>query len=142
MFGSLVLLSGCAATVNLEAAPDSNDPLCAEVMVRLPDVLGEHQQRPTNSQATAAWGDPTAVILRCGLEPVTVSTLPCVTAGGVDWLVDDAQAPNFRFISYARDPGVEVIVDSQVASGVTSLEQLARAVEQIPASTICTELTG
>ena len=142
MFGSLVLLSGCAATVNLEAAPDSNDPLCAEVMVRVPDVLGEHQQRLTNSQATAAWGDPTAVILRCGLEPVTVSTLPCVTAGGVDWLVDDAQAPNFRFISYARDPGVEVIVDSLVASGVTSLEQLARAVEQIPASTICTELTG
>lgn len=142
MFGSLVLLTGCAATVNLEAAPDSNDPLCAEVMVRLPDVLGEHQQRLTNSQATAAWGDPTAVILRCGLEPVTVSTLPCVTAGGVDWLVDDAQAPNFRFISYARDPGVEVIVDSLVASGVTSLEQLARAVEQIPASTICTELTG
>lgn len=142
MFGSLVLLTGCAATVNLEAAPDSNDPLCAEMMVRLPDVLGEHQQRLTNSQATAAWGDPTAVILRCGLEPVTVSTLPCVTAGGVDWLVDDAQAPNFRFISYARDPGVEVIVDSLVASGVTSLEQLARAVEQIPASTICTELTG
>lgn len=142
MFGSLVLLSGCAATVNLEAAPDSNDPLCAEVMVRLPDLLGEHQQRLTNSQATAAWGDPTAVILRCGLEPVTVSTLPCVTAGGVDWLVDDAQAPNFRFISYARDPGVEVIVDSLVASGVTSLEQLSRAVEQIPASTICTELTG
>ena len=142
MFGSLVLLTGCASTVNLEAAPDSNDPLCAEVMVRLPDVLGEHQQRLTNSQATAAWGDPTAVILRCGLEPVTVSTLPCVTAGGVDWLVDDAQAPNFRFISYARDPGVEVIVDSLVASGVTSLEQLARAVEQIPASTICTELTG
>jgi uncharacterized protein YceK len=134
------LISGCASTVNLQAAPNSNDPLCAEVMVRLPSTVGEHQQRYTNSQATAAWGDPAAVILRCGLDPVEVSALPCVSAGGIDWLVDDSQAPSFRFISYARNPGVEVIVDSQVASGITSLEELAPAIRTIPASKVCTEL--
>lgn len=135
-------LSGCAATVNLEAAPNSNDPLCAEVMVRLPSALAEHEMRTTNSQATSAWGDPAAVLLRCGLDPVEASQLPCVTAGGVDWLVDDSQAPSYRFISFARNPGVEVIVDSLSASGVTSLEQLAPAVRQIPESKICTELAN
>lgn len=139
---ALSLLTGCAATVNLEAAPNSNDPLCAEVMVRLPSSLGEHQKRLTNSQATAAWGDPAAVILRCGLEPVEISELPCVTAGEIDWLVDDSLAPSYRFITFARDPGVEVIVDSLVASGVSSLEQLAPAVRQIPATNFCTELTN
>jgi hypothetical protein len=134
----LLALSGCASTVNLEPAEGSNDPACAEVMVRLPSQLGGLEERYTNAQATAAWGDPAAVLLRCGLEPVEVSPLPCVTAGGIDWLVDDALAPSYRFISYARYPAVEVIVDSDNASGITSLEGLSGAVAQLPATRACT----
>ena len=134
---ALLTLSGCAATVNLEPAEDSNNPGCAEVMVRLPSQLGGLQERYTNAQATAAWGDPAAVLLRCGLEPVEVSTLPCVTAAGIDWLVDDSLAPSYRFISYARFPAVEVIVDSDNASGITSLEGIAGAVAQLPATKAC-----
>ena len=134
---ALLTLSGCAATVNLEPAEDSNNPGCAEVMVRLPSQLGGLQERYTNAQATAAWGDPAAVLLRCGLEPVEVSTLPCVSAGGIDWLVDDSLAPSYRFISYARFPAVEVVVDSDNASGVTSLEGIAGAVAQLPATKAC-----
>jgi hypothetical protein len=137
-----LLLTGCSATVSLEPAAEANDPNCAEVMVRLPQELGEHFERLTNAQATAAWGDPTAVILRCGLEPVVVSDLPCVTAGEVDWLVDDSLAPNYRFTSFARFPAVEVIVDSERASGVTSLELLSRAVSQIPATAYCSAIGG
>jgi hypothetical protein len=139
LFASLALLtlSGCAATVNLEPAEDSNNPGCAEVMVRLPSQLGGLQERYTNAQATAAWGDPAAVLLRCGLEPVEVSTLPCVTAAGIDWLVDDSLAPSYRFISYARFPAVEVVVDSDNASGITSLEGIAGAVAQLPATKSC-----
>ena len=129
---ALLTLSGCAATVNLEPAEDSNNPGCAEVMVRLPSQLGGLQERYTNAQATAAWGDPAAVLLRCGLEPVEVSTLPCVSAAGIDWLVDDSLAPSYRFISYARFPAVEVVVDSDNASGITSLEGIAGAVAQLP----------
>lgn len=139
---SILLLSGCTATVNLEAAEDSNNPACAEVMVRLPDTLGEHQQRFTNSQATAAWGDPSAVLLRCGLPEVTISELPCVTAGDFDWLVDDAQAPSYRFISYATSPAVEVIVNSDVASGVTTLETLEAAVSVIEQTKRCTSINN
>ncbi|MFZ8888219.1 MAG: DUF3515 family protein [Aquiluna sp.] len=134
---ALLTLSGCAATVNLEPAEDSNNPGCAEVMVRLPSQLGGLQERYTNAQATAAWGDPAAVLLRCGLEPVEVSTLPCVTAAGIDWLVDDSLAPSYRFISYARFPAVEVVVDSDNASGITSLEGIAGAVAQLPATKAC-----
>ena len=138
----VLLLAGCTPIVNLGAAEFSNDPACAEVSVRLPDQLGELEKRQTNAQATGAWGDPAAVLLRCGLEGVEVSTLPCVTAGKVDWLVDDSDAPNYRFISYARFPAVEVIVDSKNASGITALEGLGQAVSQIPATKVCTTVTN
>jgi hypothetical protein len=138
----VLLLAGCTPIVNLGAAEFSNDPACAEVSVRLPDQLGELEKRQTNAQATGAWGDPAAVLLRCGLEGVEVSTLPCVTAGEVDWLVDDSDAPNYRFISYARFPAVEVIVDSKNASGITALEGLGQAVSQIPATKVCTTATN
>jgi hypothetical protein len=138
----VLLLAGCTPIVNLGAAEFSNDPACAEVSVRLPDQLGELEKRQTNAQATGAWGDPAAVLLRCGLEGVEVSTLPCVTAGEVDWLVDDSDAPNYRFISYARFPAVEVIVDSKNASGITALEGLGQAISQIPATKVCTTVTN
>ena len=134
---ALLTLGGCATTVNLEPAANSNDPGCAEVMVRLPSQLGGLQERYTNAQATAAWGDPAAVLLRCGLEPVEVSTLPCVSAAGIDWLVDDSLAPSYRFISYARFPAIEVVVDSNNASGITSLESIAGAVAMLPTTKAC-----
>ncbi len=139
---AIPLLAGCAATVNLEPAELANDPACAEVSVRYPASIGDLAQRYTNAQATSAWGEPAAVIARCGLEPVEVSQLSCVSAGGVDWLVDDSKAPNYRFISFARNPAVEVIVDSNQASGVSALEALAGAVSEIPASKVCTEITN
>jgi hypothetical protein len=141
LFLLIPMLSGCATTVNLEPAPLSNDPACAEVSVRYPDVIADLPQRNTNAQATSAWGQPTAVIARCGLENVEVSTLVCVTAGEVDWLVDDSSAPKYRFISFARNPAVEVIVDSEVISGVSALEALSSAVSKIPATKTCTELS-
>lgn len=134
----ILLLTACAPLVSLEAAEEANDPACAEISVRVPDEIGPHERKYTNAQATAAWGTPTAIIYRCGLEPVEASALPCVTAGGVDWLVDDSQAPSFRFITFGRSPATEVIVDSEEASGITALEELAPAVSAIPASKFCT----
>lgn len=130
-------LSGCSPTVSLEPAADANNPGCADVIVRLPDGVDGQERRTTNAQSTAAWGNPTKVILRCGIEPVEISTLPCVTASGVDWLVDESAKPSFRFISFGRDPAVEVIVDSENAVGVNALESLAPAVQSIEASKRC-----
>lgn len=130
-------LSACAPTVNLEVAPLANDPACAEVSVRLPDVVAEQTKRASNAQSTAAWGNPAAVIMRCGLEPIAASTLTCVTAGDIDWLVDDSAAPSYRFITFGRSPATEVIVDSSVVAGVTALEELAGAVQNIEATKYC-----
>jgi hypothetical protein len=81
-----------------------------------------------------------SVILRCGLEPVEASTLPCVTAGDSDWLVDESNAPSFRFISFARYPATEIIIDSTKLAGVTVLEQLSSTIGILPATKRCTEL--
>jgi hypothetical protein len=135
------VLTGCSQAVNLEAAEFANDPSCAEVSVRLPDQIGEFSQRYTNAQATSAWGEPTAILFRCGLEPVMVSALPCVTASEVDWLVDETNAPSFRFISFGTTPAVEVIVDSEQASGATALDSVAQAVMKLPVSAKCTVAT-
>jgi hypothetical protein len=140
--GALVFLTGCAPMVVLEPADQANDPECAEIIVRLPDELAGEQKRRVNAQSTAAWGEPVSVILRCGLEPVEVSPLPCVSASDIDWLVDDTNAPSFRFISYARFPATEVIIDSTKLAGVTVLEQLAGSVGVLPATKRCTELTN
>jgi hypothetical protein len=130
-------LSGCSPTVSLEPAADANNPGCAEVIVRLPDVVDGQERRTTNAQSTAAWGNPATIILRCGIEPVEISTLPCVTSSGVDWLVDESAKPSYRFISYARTPALEVIVDSEKAVGVNTLDSLASAVSSIEATKTC-----
>jgi hypothetical protein len=139
---SLALLTACAPTVVLDPAADANNPECAEIVVRLPDSLADQPKRTVNAQSTAAWGEPVAIILRCGLEPVEVSPLPCVSASDVDWLIDDTNAPSFRFISYARTPATEVIIDSTVVAGITVLEQLAGSVGVLEPSKRCTEITN
>ncbi len=134
---SALLLSGCASTVNFSPAPDANNPACAEVTVRLPSDIEGMAKRVTGAQATGAWGDPAHILLRCGLPAVYASTLQCVKASGVDWLVDDSKAPSFRFITFGRKPAVEVIVDSRVASGASVLDALAPSVQFLPVTRTC-----
>jgi hypothetical protein len=128
--------------VPLEPAEQANNPECAEIIVRLPDELAGLAERRVNAQSTAAWGEPAAVILRCGLEPVEVSALPCVTATDIDWLVDESEAPSYRFISYARSPATEVIIDSTTVAGVTVLDELAASIGVLDATKRCTEVTN
>jgi hypothetical protein len=135
-------LSACSANVSLEAAADSNNPACAEVSVRLPDTVALQVKRVTDAQATGAWGNPTSVILRCGLPAVEVSTLPCVTASGVDWLVDDSKKPSYRFITFGRKPATEVIVDSRKVAGVSALSDLSAAIQSIAATKHCSSVTN
>jgi hypothetical protein len=66
-----------------------------------------------------------------------VSELPCVTAGGVDWIVDESGKPNYRFVSFGRTPATEIIIDSEKVSGATVLEDLGQAVQFTPSSKKC-----
>ncbi|MCK8477437.1 MULTISPECIES: DUF3515 family protein [Microbacterium] len=102
------VLSGCATTVHLEPADDANNPACASVSVLLPDNVAGLDRVWTDAQATGAWGEPTAVALRCGVEPPAPSALVCTTLGGVDWLVLEQEEERQRLVTYGRDPAVEL----------------------------------
>ena len=137
---ALGALTGCAQTVTLEPAADAKNAGCAEVMVRL-DAVGDLPLRETNAQATAAWGSPASVLLRCGVAiPDRASTLPCVLVDDVYWLRDDADAPNYVFTTYGRDPATEVIVNRDVISPGSALFDLVDAVSATTETAKCTEI--
>lgn len=133
----VTLLAGCASPVPLQSAEGANDPACAEVMVRLPDSVAGLARRTTNAQSTGAWGEPAAVILRCGLPETGPSELPCFTVNGIDWLRDDSKAPIYTFITFGRSPATELVVDSNNASGVDAVDAVGTAVGAIPATSKC-----
>lgn len=132
------VLTGCSSSVTLEPAALSNDPRCADVIVRLPSTVDGQERRWTDAQATGAWGDPSAVLLTCGLEPPGPSTLRCITVSGVDWLVDETESPRFRLTTYGRSPAVELYVDNTVVSPNDVLAALAGSVGQLPKNAQCT----
>jgi hypothetical protein len=133
-----VLLAGCTPVIALQPADDAVNPLCADVIVHLPQTVGKLPARETDAQATAAWGEPASVLLRCGVAvPPPTAQFPCVTVDGVDWLRDDTDDPRFVFTTYGRDPAVEVIIDSKNVSGVAALTDLSNAISGIPAEGKC-----
>ena len=117
-------LTGCTTTVDLDPAAGANDPACAEVSVRLPATVDGQPRRWTDAQATGAWGDPSAVLLRCGVEPPGPTEAKCITLGGVDWVVDESQAPRYLVTTYGRTPAVEVFIDNEAVSPNEVLTQL------------------
>ncbi|WP_396641228.1 DUF3515 family protein [Microbacterium sp.] len=140
---SAALLSGCTSPVAMQPAPSANDPLCAEVSVRLPETLDGKERRQTDAQATGAWGDPAAVLLTCGIEPPGPTTLPCSTVDGVDWIIEDLGDFRFRVTTFGRTPAVELYLDTNVDTGVSSavvLEALASSVGRLPIDGACTDV--
>ncbi|MDR2997849.1 MAG: DUF3515 domain-containing protein [Microbacterium sp.] len=135
-----LVLSGCSQTVSLEPAKDANNPLCAEVTVRLPDAVAGQDRRWTDAQATGAWGDPTTVLLSCGVAvPGPTAELQCVTLEGIDWLVDPKQEPWMRMTTYGRDPAVQVFVDTTKVSADAVLANtgIVSGVQSIPKTSQC-----
>jgi hypothetical protein len=161
------LLAGCAQGVGVAVAPDAANPDCARVVLALPESLGDGlEQQRTTSQATSAWGTPSdPVTLRCGVEVPGPTTEQCVTmetAGGtsIDWLVRadaepaDAQtadgadadslatdpgSSDWTFVTYGRDPAVEVHVPASVVAerSTSFLDALSTAVSQVEATRSC-----
>ncbi len=141
--GIVLATAGCSPVVPMDAAADAESADCAAVSVRLPDMLAsgssaEQAERETNAQGTGAWGSPASVLLRCGVTPPGPTTDRCVSVDGVDWVIDESDAPRFRFTTYGRTPAVEVLVDNEVVSGTTVIAELSPAVSIIPATGECT----
>lgn len=133
-------LSGCSPIVAMQPADDANNPDCAAVIVRLPDTVGGLERRQTDAQSTAAWGEPDAVLLRCGVTVPAASELPCIDKG-IFWLRDDSAETFWRFTTFGRDPAIDVVVDRDIASGPgVVLEELENAVSFTPENGLrCTD---
>lgn len=135
---ALTVLSGCASVASVDAAPDAANPLCADMMVVLPEVIGDAERRTTTSQATSAWGDPSQVILRCGVEVPGPTTDPCVSVNDVDWIAHEDKSSNiWTLTTYGRTPATEVVLDPNVIPSSTVLATLSDAAQRIPASGAC-----
>lgn len=131
---ALLALAGCARAISLPPADEASDPGCAEVIVTLPESIGgeggleELERRTTTAQGTAAWGDPSAVTLRCGMPVPAPSTQQCVSVGGVDWLQVAQEEGVFTFVSYGREPATEVVIDTTIVTGATALDAVSGSV--------------
>ncbi len=125
-------LTACSTTVPMEPAPDAAAEACANLTVRLPDSVAEQPRRWTDAQATGAWGSPATVLLTCGVPVIAASELACQTVDGVDWLVDDAEAPRYRLTTFGREPAAEIYVDYDVVSGFDAAMSLSAAIKQLP----------
>jgi len=133
-------LTGCSTTVSMQPAEAANDPVCADVSVRLPGSLAGESRRWTDAQATGAWGEPAAVLLTCGVTPPGPTETRCITIGGVDWIVDESEAPRYLITTYGRTPAVEVFIDNEVVSSNDVLDRLGPIVSgAIPAERSCVE---
>jgi hypothetical protein len=72
-------------------------------------------------------------VLHCGVAvPAPTAELPCYTIDGIDWLVDDTDAPTYVLTTYGRDPAVSVAMDSTVVASSTVLDELSGAVSWLP----------
>lgn len=132
----VLAVGGCAAAVPAQVAPHATDPVCASVVLAMPDSLGDGlPQRDTTAQATTAWGDPAApLVLRCGVEPLGPTTERCQTVetpGGpsVDWVIVEGD-DGWTFTTYGREPAVELHVPAAVAAerSTAFVDQLGPAV--------------
>lgn len=139
---SLAALTACTSPVQVPVAEHAADPVCAQVVLSLPDELGDQPRRRTSSQATAAWGTPPeAIVLRCGVPTPPPTTDPCVNLSlpdgtSIDWIaVEDSATGGWTFTTYGRDPAVEVELPPGQPSSV--LLDIARAVSHSPAHRQC-----
>lgn len=106
-----LLFSACSATTSssrVTAAPEAASPACATALAAAPATVADLPRTPVPVVGARSWGGP-AMILRCGLPPHPPTTKPCLGVNGIDWVVDTERDP-FVFVSYGRDPAVELRV--------------------------------
>lgn len=132
-------LAGCTQTVPVAAGPSATDPACAQLLVALPDRIGEGTRQETTSQSTAAYtvGGQVSLTLRCGVAEPGPTTDPCTTVGQVDWVVagDDTIV---SYLSYGRRPAVEVSVPTEGQDGVdTALNAVSGTMSGWPVTASC-----
>ena len=129
-------LTSCSPVVDVTPAKDAANAACAPMMLALPDAIGDAKLRKTNAQATAAWGDPSMVILRCGVNVPGPTTDRCVSVNGVDWVIKEGN-PVWTLTTFGREPATEILMDPNKISSATVLADLSAPALKIKATRNC-----
>lgn len=138
--GALVALattqSACSLPPVQAQPPDKADSTaCRRVAQAWPSTVSGLEPYPvtTPSDAVRAWGErpESAVIARCGVTSPGPTTNTCFAADGVDW-VQRNLSDGHQFVTYGREPAIEVLLPSGAHLDGSSLAAFARAAEKIP----------
>lgn len=107
-------------------------------MMAMPESISEQDQRQTTSQGTTAYGEPAALVVRCGVTPPQPTTEMCSRVNGVDWIIRETDEPNqWQATTYGRDPAFEVTFDTTVVPSSTALIDLVSAVSTVDQDREC-----
>jgi hypothetical protein len=141
MTALVVVLAGCGSDGDgsgggtggeVKAAPHAEDPACTALSGRLPAKVLDRPRGALEVAGAADWGDP-AIVLRCGVPAPAPTTDPCLDVDGVAWVFTETKAV-FRFVSFGRDPAVEVTVPTSIdrTTAPGALTDLAATVSPVP----------
>ncbi|HET9381950.1 MAG TPA: DUF3515 family protein [Streptomyces sp.] len=126
----------------ISAAPHAGDPRCGKVLSRVPDGVPGMSRDWAVGDAVASWGDRSAV-LRCGAEELPPNINLCVTADGVDWVLDERRLREDGVSvlrTYGRSPAVELTYTGSRSEVGGILAALAPAVDWLPQKRRCVGL--
>ncbi|HKS44035.1 MAG TPA: DUF3515 domain-containing protein [Amycolatopsis sp.] len=115
-------------------APQANEPACGTLLAALPPELtskgtelGRRELAAPAPPATVAWGQPDAIVLRCGLErpsELTPST-QLRAVSGVEWLPVAGQGTSTWYIV---DRAVYIALTVPDSAGTGPLQEISDTV--------------
>ncbi len=123
----------------IDSAPRGGDARCSDVVDRLPDEAGARSRDWALGDGVASWGDR-SLVLRCGVDELQPSVNLCVSADGVDWVLDEdrMKAEGVSVLTtYGRSPAVEVTYDGPREDVGGILVELNESVDWIPQQRKC-----
>lgn len=144
---SVLALTACTPVISVQAGKYATEPVCADVVLTLPDLVLDQERVKTSSQATAAWGEAgKAITFTCGVESPDPTTEDCqsITTNvygkeeTFDWIMIAGES-GFTFVSYGREPAMMVQVPNSLNAPqpTAALLDVANAVAKIEATHAC-----
>jgi len=109
-----------------------SDPVCAKAAAVLPGSVSGRASVATDPSdpAVHAWGDP-PILARCGVATPGPTTDDCLTVNGVDWVATPL-SDGTRFVTYGRDPALEVLIPKGDVPEGSLLPAFAAAAQALP----------
>lgn len=123
----------------VEAVPpvDADSAACTKADAQWPATVASLKPYPvtTPSDSVRAWGKRPehAIIARCGVVPPGPTQDACIDVDGVDWVQRSLGKDGYQYVTYGREPGIEVLVPSDIGgTPATYLPAFTKAAKEIP----------